>query len=148
MNKLKPPPAPQESQEETTVPKPRKKAKPSLFKKGVNRFMGVFGIFERNQVVNLMPFILFVSVLIICYIANSYYAEKMIRDIDKTKVELKEKRAEHISIMSRLMYQSNQSEVARSLAPYEIKESTQPPSKIFVTIDPKTNKPINTVHAD
>jgi hypothetical protein len=137
MNKLKPPPV-QEEVEETPAPEPRKRKKPSALRKNIVRLTsGVFGIFDRNQIVQLMPFILFVSLLIVGYIANSYYAERMIREIDKTKVELKERRAEYISTMSRLMYQSNQSEVAKVLNPYEIKESTQPPSKIFITENKK-----------
>jgi len=137
MNKLKPPPV-QEEVEEKPAPAPRKKSKPSALRKNIVRLTsGVFGIFDRNQIVQLMPFILFVSLLIVGYIANSYYAERMIREIDKTKVELKERRAEYISTMSRLMYQSNQSEVAKVLSPYEIKESTQPPSKIFITENKK-----------
>ena len=133
MNKLKAPPVPEEA-EETPVPEPRRKSSPSAFKKGITRMTnGLFGIFDRNQVVHLMPFILFVSLLIVGYIANSYYAERMVREIDRTKNELKEKRAEYISTMSRLMYQSNQSEVAKVLEPYGIKESTEPPSKIFIT---------------
>ena len=119
--------------EEVPVPTIRKKTPPSMFKRGFVKVSSVFGIFDRNQIVHQMPFILFVSLILICYISNSYYAERMIRDIDKTKAELKEKRAEYISTMSRLMYQSNQSEVAKSLAPYEIKESTTPPEKIFIT---------------
>ena len=132
MNKLKLQPV-QEEAEETPAPEPKKRKKPSVFRKSIARVTnGVFGIFDRNQIVQLMPFILFVSLLIVGYIANSYYAERMIREIDKTKVELKERRAEYISTMSRLMYQSNQSEVAKVLSPYQIKESTQPPSKIFI----------------
>ena len=55
------------------------------------RFLQVFGIFNRNQVVKLMPFILFLTVLILFYIANSYYAERLIREINRVKSELKEK---------------------------------------------------------
>ncbi len=132
MNKLKEPPVVEEV-EETPEPAPRKKSKPSVLKRSFGRLNGVFGIFDRNQIVHQMPFILFVSFLLICYISNSYYAERMVRDIDKTKAELKEKRAEYISTLSRLMYQSNQSEVAKSLAPFNIKESTSPPEKIFIT---------------
>jgi hypothetical protein len=99
--------------------------------------MNSLGIFNRNQIVHAMPFILFVTVLLIGYISNSYYAEGIIREIDKTKTELKEKRAEYISTFSQLMYQSNQSQIARSLKPFNIKESTRPPSKIFITELPK-----------
>ena len=97
------------------------------------RLLNSFGIFDRNQVVNWMPYILFVTGLIIVYIANSYYAERIIREIDKTKTELKEKRAEYISTMSRLMYQRNQSELAKALEPYQVKETTEPPEKIFIS---------------
>jgi hypothetical protein len=126
-NKLKPPP------EKPKVEKVRRKKSPSIFSKAFMRFMNMFGFLDRNQIVHAMPFILFVSLLVIGYIANSYNAERIIREIDKTKTELKEKRAEYISTMSRLMYQSNQSEVAKVLDPYLIKESTQPPDKIFIT---------------
>jgi hypothetical protein len=135
-NKIKAPVVKEKEQEEV-APVPRKKKTPSVISRNFVRVINMFGIFNRNQVVHLMPFILFVSLLIIGYIANSYYAERMIREIDKTKTELKEKRAEYISTMSRLMYQANQSEVAKVLAPYEIKESTEPPSKIFVAEIPK-----------
>ena len=80
-----------------------------------------------------MPFILFITLLIIGYIGNSYYAEHIIREIDKTKSDLKDNRAQYISIMSKLMYQSNQSEVAKVLAPYQITETTEPPGNIFIT---------------
>src|SRR5215210_5401107 len=84
--------------EETPQPQiPRRK------KRSFN-FMSLFGIFEREQIVHLMPFILFLTFLIIIYIGNSYYAERTIREIAKTKTELKEKRAEFISTSSELMF--------------------------------------------
>ena len=119
--------------EEASEVNPRRKKSPSRISRNFIRFMNMFGFFNRNQIVHSMPFILFVSLLIIGYIANSYYAEKIIREIDKTKTELKENRAEYISTMSRLMYQSNQSQVAKALEPYQVKETTQSPVKIFIT---------------
>jgi hypothetical protein len=118
--------------EEQTEEKPVRKKSPSRISKWMTQFMNMFGIFNRNQIVNSMPFILFLAFIAIMYIANSYYAEGIIRDIEKTKLDLRERRAEYISIMSRLMYQRNQSEIAKALASFEIKESTEPPSKIFV----------------
>ncbi|HQV99937.1 MAG TPA: FtsL-like putative cell division protein [Bacteroidia bacterium] len=134
-NKRKPAPVvevAEELEEEEQAPKverkPKKKAKtPMIFV----RFMDVFGVFKRNEIAKAMPFVLFVTFLIICYIGNSYYAERVIRDIEKTKNQLKERRAEYISTMSQLMSESKQSEVARELSAYELKESTQPPQKIF-----------------
>jgi hypothetical protein len=118
--------------EETPREKPA--AKKASYKSTRNflRFVNVFGGVSRNQIVHSMPFILFITLLLMGYISNSYYAEGIIRDIDKTKKELKEKRAEYITTMSRLMYVSNQSEVARLLADYGVKESTEPPRKISI----------------
>lgn len=111
---------------------PKKILRPKA-SKNLIRFMNMFGFFNRNQIVHSMPFILFVTLLIIGYIGNSYYAEHIIREIDKTKTDLKENRAQYISIMSKLMYQSNQSQIAKALEPDQIKESTEPPGKIFIT---------------
>jgi hypothetical protein len=108
---------------------PRKRKKKSF------SFMQVFGIFEREQVVKLMPFILFLTFLILIYIGNSYYAERTIRQIDKAKVELKEKRAEFISTSSELMFRTKQSEVAKAIAPEGLKESVEPQKKIMVATD-------------
>ncbi len=117
------------------VEKPKKKTNPA-FRKNIIRVMNMFGIFNRDQVVHAMPFILFITILIIGYIGNSYYAEHVIREIDKKKTDLKEKRAQYISIMSRLNYQSNQTEVAKALEVYQVKENTEPQEKIFIKEEP------------
>ena len=79
-----------------------------------------------------MPYILFLTFLVILYIANSYYAERIIRDIDKTKTEMKEKSAEFISTRSQLMYKSKQSEVADAVESLGLKESVEPPQKLTI----------------
>ncbi len=117
-------------------PKPEKaapkKKRSSRTERKLIRFMGVFGIFDRNQVVHAMPFILFVTVLIMFYIGNSYYAESTIRKIDKIKIELKERRAEFISTRSDVMFRSKPSEVAKAVEYMQIKESLEPPKRIVV----------------
>ena len=94
--------------------------------------LNVFDWFDRNQIVNNMPYILFLTFLVILYIANSYYAERIIRDIDKTKTEMKEKSAEFISTRSQLMYKSKQSEVADAVESLGLKESVEPPQKLTI----------------
>ena len=126
------------TENEAPVQKPKKKN--SNITKRFIKAMNVFGIFERNQIVKAMPFILFLTVMIMFYIANSYYAEGVVRDIDKIKVDLKERRAEYISTKSMLMYQSKQSEVAKALLPTGVKESTEPPKKIFVKAQTESKK--------
>jgi ABC-type transport system involved in cytochrome bd biosynthesis fused ATPase/permease subunit len=111
------------------------KLQPSVRKKKrFLNFMHVFGIFDRHQIVTLMPFILFLTFLTIIYIGNSYYAERTIRKIEKTKTELRDRRAEYISTSSELMFRTKQSEVAKAIAPQEIKESVEPQKKILVVI--------------
>jgi hypothetical protein len=121
------------TEESVEKPQPVRKKPSAKISRRFIKYMNSLGVFDRNQVVHSMPFILFVTVLLIGYIANSYYAESMIREIEKTKTEIKEKRAQYISTMAQLMYQRNQSQVAKSLQPFQIKESTQPPGKIFIT---------------
>ncbi len=121
----------QEPQEQEKAPVKKKKrvSKPA---RNLIRFMGVFGIFDRNQIVHAMPFILFVTALIMFYIGNSYYAESTIRKIDKMKVELKDRRAEFIYTESEVMNRSKPSEVAKAVESMGIKEPLEPPKRIVV----------------
>jgi hypothetical protein len=118
-----------------TQPK-RRSSRPA---RGFVKFINVFDWFDKNHFANNMPFILFLTMLVIGYIANSYNAERIIRNIDKTKVELKEKNAEFISTRSQLMFKSKQSEVARAVSATGVFESKEPPKKLFV-VETKENK--------
>ncbi|MCC6251251.1 MAG: hypothetical protein IT238_02175 [Bacteroidia bacterium] len=79
-----------------------------------------------------IPFILFLAGVAIFYIANSYYAEKKIRQINRVTNELKELRSEYITSKSELMYVSRQSQIAKSAQNMglQIKESLTPPNKL------------------
>ena len=81
-----------------------------------------------------VPFMMFITGITLLYIANSYYAEKKIRQISKVTNELKELRSEYITSMSKLMFVSKQSEVAKTAEEMglQIKESTNPPGKIII----------------
>lgn len=117
---------------EATAEEAPKKRRSSKSARKFLKFMHVFGIFNHNQIVRMMPFILFLTVLLLFYIGNSYYAERTIREINSVKKELKDKRAEFISTSSELMFRTKQSEVAKSIAPMEIQESTEPQKKIMI----------------
>lgn len=85
----------------------------------------------KENLLRQIPFMIFITILGIIYIANSYNAEKTIIDISRTKKELEELRFEYITTKSNLMFQSKQSEVAYRLAGSEVKESTVPPIKLI-----------------
>ena len=112
------------------VKKARKKA---LRKKGFTKAVQSVldgSILTKDTVLGLLPFTLFLTLLAVLYIANSYYAEKKIIEIENVNKELNELRYEHITTKSELMYYSKQSEVVKKLQEKGIKESVTPPIHI------------------
>lgn len=120
--------------EEATVETPAKPTKPR--KKGVlaKGLSSVFsGTFLTNEkALSHFPFVLFLAVMAILYIANGYYADDKIREVNKVSNQLKELRSEYISTKSDLMFASKQSEVAKAVEALGIKEPVVPPTKIEV----------------
>jgi hypothetical protein len=86
---------------------------------------GSFLTFDKSP--GLLPFLIYITVIAIFLIANTYYAEKKIRQIEIFRTEVTELRTIYISNKSELMNLSNQSEIARRLASRGLVESTVPP---------------------
>jgi hypothetical protein len=89
-------------------------------------------VLTRDNVVSQLPFVLFLTLLLVIYIGNRYHAERVIRQSLKLQTELKELRAKAISTASELEYLSNQTQVARLVEQKNIglKYSDKPPIKI------------------
>jgi hypothetical protein len=90
-------------------------------------------ILVRENITRQLPFILFLTVLAVLYIGNRYYAERMVRKINEMEVEVKNLKAEQITITSELMNISKPSEVSaivneRNLG---LKPSVEPPKKLI-----------------
>ena len=68
------------------------------------------GLFE------LLPFSLYICLLIVFYINNSYRSEDYVRTISSLERELKDLRSEYITTKSLLMFQSKQTEVQSLVA--------------------------------
>src|ERR1700753_1538589 len=79
-----------------------------------------------------IPFFLFLAALAVIYIYNGHYADKISRDINRTNKELKELQYEYKTLKSEVMFRSKQSELARAVEPFGLKELTRPP---YVLID-------------
>ncbi len=110
---------------------PKKKKEAGKFSKSMaNIFSGNF--LSKDNVVGLLPFVFFLTFLGIMYIANGYYAQGIVRDLQKTGNEVKELRSEYITIKSDLNYNSKQSQVAQATEGIGVHESTTPPTKIVV----------------
>jgi hypothetical protein len=90
------------------------------------RFLnGSFLTFDKLP--GLLPFLIYITLIAIMLIANTYYAEKKIRQIEGIRNEVTELRTIYISNKSELMLLSNQSDIARRLASRGLVESTVPP---------------------
>jgi hypothetical protein len=93
-------------------------------------FSGSF--LSNEKTLNHLPFILFLALLAVFYIANGYYADDKIREVNRSSNQLKELRSEYISTKSELMFASKQSEVAKAVEAMGLKEPVVPPKKIEV----------------
>ena len=87
----------------------------------------------EKWLLNYAGLILFVFVLTIAAIWNSYVAQRKVNEIVKLKKEVKDLRDEYISVKSQLMYYTKMSEVARKLEGRGIKEPTKPAFKLIIS---------------
>ena len=128
-----PAPGPEKAEPEPEpVTKPAKKSH-----KGRKRVQEVLGgdYLSKNTVVNNVPFLIYLTILALFYIANTYNTERMYKQIEKTKTELKELRYQYISARSSLMFESKLSELNKRSQAIGLKETVVPPFKIFYSGD-------------
>jgi hypothetical protein len=90
-------------------------------------------ILVREAMARQLPFILFLTVLAVLYIGNRYHAEKMVRNISETELEVKNLRAEQITTAAELMIISKPSEVSAIITEKNLglKQSVEPPKKLI-----------------
>ena len=86
-----------------------------------------------------IPYFLFLAVLAVVYIYNGHYADKTIRHMTRVNRELKELQYEYKTVKSEVMFRSKQSELAKAVAPFGLKELLQPP--LIISDSLATNKP-------
>lgn len=103
----------------------------SLFS-AIEKSLKLENYFEAGFPVHHMPKILFVLCLGLIYIGNTHYAEKTVRKINHIQVEVEDLRADYTTLKADLMFSSKQSEVARKVKAFGLKESLTPPHKVVV----------------
>ena len=99
---------------------------------GIEKRLKLESYFEEGFPVQYLPKILFIVVLGLIYIGNTHYAEKTVRKINSMQAEVEDLRADYTTMKSDLMFSSKQSEVARKVKAYGLKESLSPPFKVVV----------------
>ena len=120
-----------EQEEPQVIAKASKPGKKGVLAKGLSKVFG--GTFlSDDRATQHVPFILFLGLIAILYIANGYYADDKIREVNKVSNQLKELHTEYISSKSDLMFVSKQSEVAKAILPMGIKEPVVAPMKIEI----------------
>ena len=91
----------------------------------------VDGLIEQGIPLKFLPQLLFLAVLLIFYIGNKHFAEKTIRKINQTGIEVEDLRADYTTLKADYMFASKQSEVARRVKKFGLVESKIPPYKII-----------------
>jgi hypothetical protein len=119
---------------ENPAPKTGKTGEPKDDKRPIKAKEFLDGsILVREAITRQLPFILFLTVLAVLYIGNRYHAERMVRKINETELEVKNLRAEQITIASELMNISKPSEVSAIVNEKNLglKPSVEPPKKLI-----------------
>jgi hypothetical protein len=80
-----------------------------------------------QSIVKQVPFFLFLAMLAVVYIYNGHYADKTIRNINRTAREVKELKYEYKTVKSEVMFRSKQSELVKAVEPLGLKELTESP---------------------
>lgn len=90
---------------------------------------------SEKLILNNLGYISFVTFLLAVYIGNRFNAEKVIRESAKLQREVKDLKAESLSISSDLMHSSRQSEVYRLVREkgLNLEELKTPPFKLLVS---------------
>lgn len=115
--------------EATSSPTPPKKG--GIAKSLTTLFGG--GFLDNPKIVRQIPFLFFLSLAGLFYIANGYWADDKIRQMNKLTNELKELRTEQVSVQSELESVTNEVKIAQQAQAIGLVESRTPPKKIVVT---------------
>jgi hypothetical protein len=105
--------------------------RPKQPRNGWRRWLGYSWIMKNT------PFFLFLAALAVIYIYNGHYADNVVRDINRTNKEVKELQYEYKTLKSEVMFRSKQSELAKAVGPFGLKELTSAP---YVLIDSGSTK--------
>jgi len=122
----------------TVKEKPQEEVKPKQKSSGGNIVTRTIGsvmsgsFLSQDSAVKALPFMFFITLIVLFYISNGYYAEEQIRKQNQLTNELKELRSEFIISKSELATVSTQTAVKLRVLPMGIKESAINPPTIIV----------------
>ena len=116
------------------------KEKKKKSKRGVMSILG--GKFlVKEKFSKQFPFMVYITLLLMAIITNTYIAEGKIRELTKTSRQLNDLQVEYVQVKSAIMEASKQSVLAKKLAGVGLKEVTEPLKRIEVEQPEKQEKP-------
>ena len=119
--------------ENTYSKKDREKIKNPLFGGILDKTENVESVLEKGVPTSYIPRLLFIAFLGIIYIANSHYAEKMVRETSKLEAEVENMRADHATLKAEYdQYTGRQSIISEKAAKMGLVESKGKIQKIPV----------------
>ncbi len=86
----------------------------------------------REEISKQFPFLVYVTVLLMIIITNTYIAEERVRELAKTSKRLNDLQVEYVQIKSEIMEASKQSILVKRLAGTGLKEAVTPLKRIEV----------------
>jgi hypothetical protein len=103
----------------------------------VNDFIGLDRLFGENNTwpIRNIDRILWVTVLLIVYIGLTHNAERLVRRIQRTKIEVDELRAQYTTLQADFMKSGKQSVLSKRVSPLGLTDSQTPPRKLVVKPD-------------
>lgn len=87
---------------------------------------------QAGWMVRYVPFALFLALLAVLYIANGHYADTTLRQLERTRQEVKQLQYEYKTLQAELMYRSKESELAKAVEAMGLKPLTEPPVQITI----------------
>ncbi len=111
-----------------------KKDKKEKKTSGVRRVMNILGgsFLVREQFTKQFPFMVYVTVLLMVIITNTYIAEDRNREIVKNTKLLNDLHVEYIQVKSSIMQASKQSVLAKKLSGIGLKDPVEPLKRINI----------------
>ncbi len=88
------------------------------------------GLFNYQWIVKNIPFFLFLSALTVAYIANGHRADRTIRRINATTIELKDLQYEYKTLKSEVMFRSQEGQIVKAAEPLGLKVSKEMPQRL------------------
>lgn len=127
------------STEESPAKEDGKKKRRKREKKNREGLRSVLGgsFLIKEEFTKQFPFMVYITLLLMILITNTYVAEERNREIAKTTKTLNDLHVEYIQLKSAIMQASKQSVLARRLEKYGIKETYEPLKRIVVSSNEK-----------